>query len=74
MIYSWIIFLSSYPILSIGQFTTSFLGRGPGNSNGVGTNVLFYFPSDIIFSSDGKYALIADTVNHQIRKLVISTN
>jgi DNA-binding beta-propeller fold protein YncE len=52
-----------------------FAGGGlSGNVNGIGTNARFNSPGGgISLSSDGLYALIADTSNHLIRLLVITT-
>jgi hypothetical protein len=52
-------------------------GAGPsssGYSNGIGTSAQFYRPSGISQSSDGSFALVADTFNNQIRKIVMSTS
>jgi hypothetical protein len=45
-----------------------------GNSNGVGTNAKFNFPSGMFTSLDGSYVLIADHSNHMIRKMIVSTS
>jgi hypothetical protein len=44
-----------------------------GSTNGIRTNSQFNFPSAIILSSNDVYALIADTENHLIRKVILST-
>jgi hypothetical protein len=45
-----------------------------GSSNGIGTNARFYYPFGFTLSSDDSYALVADTNNNQIRKIVMSTS
>ena len=49
-------------------------GSSSGFTNGFGTNAKFYYPDGVDISPDGNYALIADTSNDQIRKLILSTN
>jgi DNA-binding beta-propeller fold protein YncE len=44
-----------------------------GSTNGVGSNALFYYPQGVSVSSDGSYALVADTNNHLIRHIILST-
>ena len=53
--------------------TTFVGGSTSGSTNGIGTNSFLNSPSDIVFSFDGSYALVADTGNHQIRKIEISS-
>jgi len=48
--------------------------RTLGSSNGVGTIASFYYPVGVGISSDGSYALVADTYNNQIRKVIMSTS
>jgi methyl coenzyme M reductase subunit C len=45
-----------------------------GSANGVGTLASFNTPSFLAVSSDGSYALITDSLNHKIRKMVMSTS
>lgn len=55
---------------------TLFAGRpntNYGPENGIGSNAYFSAPYGIDICSDGKYALVADTNNHQIRKIIITT-
>ena len=44
-----------------------------GSTNGVGTNAKFNGPRRVTISPDGTFALIADTANHLIRQIVLST-
>jgi DNA-binding beta-propeller fold protein YncE len=41
--------------------------------NGIGTNARFAYPFGVCVSSDGSFALVADTSNHLIRLIVLST-
>ena len=65
-------------VLSTAAVTT-IAGASPGSltpygtADGTGTNAKVYEPSDVCYSSDGTFALIADTTNNKIRKLVLST-
>jgi dihydroxyacetone kinase DhaKLM complex PTS-EIIA-like component DhaM len=60
------------------QFSVSLLAGAAdgssGTSNGIGTNVQFYYPLEVSLSSDDSYALVADSYNHMIRKIVMSTS
>jgi hypothetical protein len=62
--------LSSHPlfvaVVAEGDVTS-------GSTDGVGSNALFNNPSGVSISSDGSYALVADTNNQLIRIIVIST-
>jgi hypothetical protein len=53
--------------------TLTVLTSSSGSTNGVGSNARFYYPNAVSISSDGSYALVPDTINHLIRKIVIST-
>jgi DNA-binding beta-propeller fold protein YncE len=44
-----------------------------GSTNGVGSDARFFYPIEVSVSSDGSYALVADTDNHLIRQIVLST-
>jgi hypothetical protein len=44
-----------------------------GSANGIGTISKFSSPYGVSVSADGLFALVADTNNHQIRHLIIST-
>ena len=76
---SYIIVTFLVPISStvtIPEVITS-AGAGPnvpGTSNGIGTYAQFNFPVGVDISPDLRYALIVDSNNHQIRKLIRSTN
>ena len=52
---------------------TTLAGRQVGSADGVGTNALFNEPSQIAITGDGTTLYVADTGNHQIRALDIST-
>jgi hypothetical protein len=59
----------------ISTAEVSFLAGGAvGTNNGIGTNVQFYSSSGISLSLDDTYALIVDTGNSAIRKILISTS
>jgi DNA-binding beta-propeller fold protein YncE len=45
-----------------------------GSTNGAGTNAYFGYPEEVSISSDGVFALVADTYNHVIRYIVLSTS
>jgi DNA-binding beta-propeller fold protein YncE len=62
------IVLSSANVSTLAGLTGS-----SGSTNGVGSNALFSYPNGVSISSDGSYALVADTVNNLIRKIAIST-
>ena len=44
-----------------------------GSANGVGTHARFYDPHGVTISPDRAYALVADTANHLIRHIIVST-
>ena len=44
-----------------------------GSANGVGTSAAFDVPYGMATSPDGSFVLIADQMNHKIRKLMVST-
>jgi DNA-binding beta-propeller fold protein YncE len=44
-----------------------------GSTNGVGTISQFYNPTGVALSADGTYALVADYVNHLIRRIDMTT-
>jgi DNA-binding beta-propeller fold protein YncE len=44
-----------------------------GSQNGVGANAAFNAPRGVSIDPTGAYALIADTSNHRIRRIVIAT-
>jgi hypothetical protein len=60
-------------VISTGSVTTLAGQKYSGNINGIGTTALFYFPYGISVSSNGMFALVADTYNHQIRSIDLST-
>jgi DNA-binding beta-propeller fold protein YncE len=45
-----------------------------GSTNGIGTNAKFNFPFGLDISPDGSFALVADTYNHLIRQIVLSSS
>jgi DNA-binding beta-propeller fold protein YncE len=56
--------------------TTSTLAGSPrnaGSANGAGSAARFFHPEGLALSADGTLALVADTDNHTIRKLVLAT-
>jgi len=58
-------------VISTGVVTTLAGTGSPGSSNGTGTAASFYYPEGI--TTDGTNLYVADTDNHLIRKIVIST-
>jgi hypothetical protein len=44
-----------------------------GAINGIGTDSKFYYPKGVSISSDGVFALVAESSNHLIRQIVLST-
>jgi hypothetical protein len=61
-------------VISTASVTTlAGLAGSPGSTNGVGTIALFKNPVGVSISPDGMYALVADSSNHLIRQIVIST-
>jgi hypothetical protein len=57
-----------------GQVTTlAGLAGAPGSTNGTGSAARFNQPTGIAISSDGSFALIGDSGNDALRKLVIAT-
>jgi hypothetical protein len=59
--------ISTNTVTTLAGVTTS------GSTNGMGTVARFYVPYAISISSDGVFALIADSYNHLIRHIIIST-
>ena len=53
---------------------TTVAGRAKGSADGTGANAEFYHPYGIALSVDKTFALITDTYNHRIRKLLVATN
>jgi len=47
--------------------------RANGSANGVSSAARFFHPEGIAISADGRIALVADTDNHTIRKIVVAT-
>jgi DNA-binding beta-propeller fold protein YncE len=47
--------------------------RANGSANGIGPATRFFHPEGVAISVDGTFALVADTDNHTIRKIVIAT-
>jgi hypothetical protein len=61
-------------VLSTASVSTlAGLALSAGSTNGVGSDARFYYPRGVSVSSDGSYALVADTDNNLIRKIVLST-
>jgi hypothetical protein len=61
-------------IISTGSIS-SFAGVPgySGNTDGIGTEAKFQDPNEVAISSDGTYAMVVDTGNSVIRKIIIST-
>lgn len=61
-------------ILSTNLVTT-FVGYPSlsGDTDAIGTNSRFYYPSGITISTNGLFALVTDSGNNLIRKIVLST-
>jgi DNA-binding beta-propeller fold protein YncE len=57
-------------ILSTASVSTLAGGGGSGSTNGIGTNAQFYYPVGVAISPNGLYALVVDSGNHMIRKLI----
>jgi DNA-binding beta-propeller fold protein YncE len=60
-------------VLSTSAVTTLAGVLGSGSTNGVGTNAYFHSPTGVSISPNGLFALVADTVNHLIRHIILST-
>jgi DNA-binding beta-propeller fold protein YncE len=61
-------------IISTASVTTLAGVNGTsGSINGMGTNSKFYSPTEITISPDGVYALVADRLNHLLRKIIITS-
>ena len=57
--------------------TSLFVGRdniGPGFSDGVGSNAMFYIISSIIIDKEGSNLYICDTYNHRVRMANLQTS
>jgi hypothetical protein len=52
---------------------STLVGSSCGFADGVGTNARFTTPRGLSLSPDNTFALVGDTDNHKIRKLVLST-
>jgi DNA-binding beta-propeller fold protein YncE len=60
--------------LASGQVTTLVGTAGvAGSQDGVGAAALFSMPQGVAVSSDSTYALVADSFNHSIRRIDLST-
>ena len=53
--------------------TLAGIPRANGSANGVSSAARFFHPEGIAISADGTIALVADTDNHTIRKIVVAT-
>ena len=58
-------------VISTGVVTTLAGSTSSGSTNATGTSARFYYPRGI--TTDGTNLYVADTNNHMIRKIVIST-
>jgi hypothetical protein len=63
------IILSTSSVSTLAGLNSSYAG----STDGVGSNTRFNLPYGVSISPDGSYALVADQVNHLIRKIIIST-
>jgi DNA-binding beta-propeller fold protein YncE len=54
--------------------TVAGVAGSSGSTNGFGTNSKFFLPDGLAISPDGSYALVGDTNNHLIRRIVLSTS
>jgi DNA-binding beta-propeller fold protein YncE len=62
-------------VLSSSAVTTvAGVAGSSGSTNGIGTNAKFLQPTGVIISPDGSFALVADTYNHLIRQIVLSSS
>jgi hypothetical protein len=64
--------------ISLGSLTvTTLVGDHTwpfrGVINGIGTNSKWFHPQGIVISSDSSFALVADSLNHAIRRIDLST-
>ena len=57
--------------LSLSTAVTTLAGSSEGSTDATGTSASFYYPIGI--TTDGTNLYVADTYNHRIRKIVIST-
>jgi DNA-binding beta-propeller fold protein YncE len=61
-------------VIDSGAVTTlAGLALTPGSTDGIGSNARFFFCSGVAISTDGLFALVADTNNHLIRRIDITT-
>jgi sugar lactone lactonase YvrE len=61
-------------VLATGMVTTlAGSPRANGSANGVGPAARFFHPEGVALSANGMIALVADTDNHTIRKIVVAT-
>jgi DNA-binding beta-propeller fold protein YncE len=61
-------------IISTAEVTTlAGAASTSGSTDGIGTNSFFNTPSSISISPGDAFALVADTSNHRIRKVILST-
>src|SRR4051812_29642855 len=61
-------------VVATGVVTTLAGSAGsPGSANGIGSAARFFHPEGLALSTDGTIALVVDTDNHTIRKIVIAT-
>jgi DNA-binding beta-propeller fold protein YncE len=58
--------------IATGNVTT-LAGSVDGYADGVGTQASFSYPFGVSISADGTFALVADTLNHRIRRVSIAT-
>ncbi len=63
--------------IDLASATVSTIAGSPGvsgSSDGAGASARFNFPYDVAISSDGSFAVVADTSNHTIRRIDLATN
>lgn len=61
-------------VVATGVVTTLAGSAGsPGSANGAGSAARFFHPEGLALSGNGTIALVADTDNHTIRKIMVAT-
>ena len=75
--YNLIVADESNHCIRIVDFSTSTVkliaGGTDGSADGIGSAASFSYPRDVAISPDGLYIYVADTYNHRIRKIEVSS-